>query len=460
MTPIDPSTVVPIPAPFWFVSFFKTLGFVLHLVPMHIWLAGIPIALFFFLCGGPNAKTCSRRFFCQLPFFMAFGINLGIVPLLFVQVGYPWAFYPATILTAWHWFSVIPLTLLAYALVYLTVSHVKKGGRWAPLLTGMVASLALAAVGLIFTANWTLMTDTASWHEIWEKSSVASAVTGLGTAWNKTVFIRFSQTFALSLLTFSCWVLFDAFFFYKQEQSDEKSDDVSSGVSVKQKSEPVTKYYERLEDNPEFKKLPQNKRDDLLRKQKRGQLSRDEKEQYLTYTEMEEIIEEEYEEIAEESADSEFPVAENYPEWMRRFALCLQWFGLFIAAGLLWYYYFKELPLDTETMAPVLQTGVRHLLTAVLVSLGIFTLVSIFALFGKLRGRSLACALFGADLLVISLWSIARQVIQNAQLKNYLDVSMIPQQVEWSPLIIFLITFVLGAGVVGYLVNKAIQANT
>ena len=162
----------------------------------------------------------------------------------------------------------------------------------------------------------------------------------------------------------------------------------------------------------------------------------------------------------DESAEAQFPVGENYPEWMRRFALCLQWFGLFTAAGLLWYYYYKELPLDPEGMAPILQTGARHLLTAVLAALGVFGLVSIFALFGKLRGRSLACTLFGADLLVVSLWAIARQMIQNAQLKSYLDVSMIPQQVEWSPLIIFLIVFVIGAGVVVYLINKAVQANS
>ena len=459
MTPIDPSTVGPIPAPFWFVSFFKTLGFVLHSIPMHLWLAGIPMALFFFLFGGPNAKTCSRRFFFQLPFFMAFGINLGIVPLLFVQVGYAWAFYPATILTAWHWFSVIPLTLLAYAFVYLTVSLIKKGERWRPLLTGTIASLTLAAAGLILTSNWTLMADTASWREIWENSSVASAVTGLGTAWNKTVFIRFFQTVALSLLTLSCWVLFDASFFYNREEYDAEGDDASYGAQARTKSEPVTKYYKRLEDNPEFRNLPQNKRDDLLRKQKRGQLTSDERDRYLSYTEMEEI-EEEYGEMDDESSEAQFPVGENYPEWMRRFALCLQWFGLFTAAGLLWYYYYKLLPLDPEAMAPILQTGARHLLTAVLAALGVFGLVSIFALFGKLRGRSLACALFGADLLVVSLWAIARQMIQNAQLKSYLDVSMIPQQVEWSPLIIFLIVFVIGAGVVVYLINKAVQANS
>ncbi|MBQ3454126.1 MAG: hypothetical protein IJG25_04600, partial [Thermoguttaceae bacterium] len=267
------------------------------------------------------------------------------------------------------------------------------------------------------------------------------------------------QTVALSLLTLSCWVLFDASFFYNREEGDAAGDDASYGAGARTRSETVTKYYKRLEDNPDFRNLPQNKRDDLLRKQKRNQLSSDERERYLSYTEMEEV-EEEFEEMDDESAETQFPVGENYPEWMRRFALCLQWFGLFTAAGLLWYYYYKLLPLDPETMAPILQSGARHLLTAVLAALGVFGLVSIFALFGKLRGRSLACALFGADLLVVSLWAIARQMIQNAQLKSYLDVSMIPQQVEWSPLIIFLIVFVIGAGVVVYLINKAVQANS
>lgn len=41
---IDPSTAA-LPAPVWFVQFFKCLGFTLHMVPMNLWYAGLLVGL-------------------------------------------------------------------------------------------------------------------------------------------------------------------------------------------------------------------------------------------------------------------------------------------------------------------------------------------------------------------------------------------------------------------------------
>src|SRR3970282_164891 len=90
-------------------------GFLLHMVFMNLWLAGLPAAL----CLIRLRPLAANRLFKTMPFFMAFGINAGIVPLLFLQTLYPQFFYPATILQAWFWFVVIPLLLVAYYAVYL-----------------------------------------------------------------------------------------------------------------------------------------------------------------------------------------------------------------------------------------------------------------------------------------------------------------------------------------------------
>ena len=53
-----------------------------------------------------------------MPVIVAVGINLGIVPLLFIQLAYYKVFYPATILMACFWLAIIVLLIPAYYGVY------------------------------------------------------------------------------------------------------------------------------------------------------------------------------------------------------------------------------------------------------------------------------------------------------------------------------------------------------
>jgi hypothetical protein len=100
-------------------QFFKILGFVLHTIPMGIWFAGLPLAILCLLCNCKNSNRFARRIFVQLPIMLAIGINFGIVPLLFTQTIFYKPFYTATILMAWHWFAVIPILIVGYYSVYL-----------------------------------------------------------------------------------------------------------------------------------------------------------------------------------------------------------------------------------------------------------------------------------------------------------------------------------------------------
>ena len=56
MEPIDPITLPGLPAPFWFVQFFKVLGFTLHLVPMNLWYAGMVLAVWLHFRGSEHGK--------------------------------------------------------------------------------------------------------------------------------------------------------------------------------------------------------------------------------------------------------------------------------------------------------------------------------------------------------------------------------------------------------------------
>jgi hypothetical protein len=115
------------PAPYWFILFFKVFGFTLHITLMNLWFAGLITMLLLRWRGGTHAQHLSDRVINAMPFVIAFGINLGIVPLLFTQVAYYQVFYPATILAAWPWFAVIPLLMIAYFGIYLYVIGLRKG---------------------------------------------------------------------------------------------------------------------------------------------------------------------------------------------------------------------------------------------------------------------------------------------------------------------------------------------
>ena len=85
----------------------KTIGFTLHAVPMNLWYAGIVVAMLLTVVGGEQGRRFSARLMRQMPVIIALGINFGIVPLLFIQVGFGSIFYPATILMARPWLLVV-----------------------------------------------------------------------------------------------------------------------------------------------------------------------------------------------------------------------------------------------------------------------------------------------------------------------------------------------------------------
>jgi hypothetical protein len=191
---------LPVP-PSWLFGL-KVFGFILHMIFMNLWLAGMPAALLL-----RNAQPLvADRLFKAMPFFMAFGINAGIVPLLFLQVLYPQFFYPATILQAWFWFLIIPLLIVAYYAVYFAAF-----GRYR-LLAATVASLLLAWIGLTFSAAMTLTASPQSWPAIFMASAEAGSVHGFALYLNQEVLLRFFMMAGISCGTLAAFLALDAEF--------------------------------------------------------------------------------------------------------------------------------------------------------------------------------------------------------------------------------------------------------
>ena len=56
--------------------------------------------------------------------------------------------------------------------------------------------------------------------------------------------------------------------------------------------------------------------------------------------------------------------------------------------------------------------------------------------------------------------AVSRQVVQNINLKPFLDVAAQPDDVQWGPLAMFLVVFVLGLAVVGWMIGQVVKCET
>lgn len=164
---MDASSLIPaadiLPAPAWLFDVLLVVTFVLHVLFMNVLVGGMVIALVAHVRGRglDMAKDLSRR----LPTTLALTINLGVAPLLFLQVLYGQFVYTSSVLMAAFWLSVVLLVLVAYYGLYLYDFTFDAGGRRAQ--AWLWVSLALIlGVGFLFSNNMSLMIRVAHWPEL------------------------------------------------------------------------------------------------------------------------------------------------------------------------------------------------------------------------------------------------------------------------------------------------------
>jgi hypothetical protein len=218
---IGPETSLGSPAPYWLLVTLKVLGFTLHISVMHLWFAGLILAMGWRASKNEYARRLSARLLNQMPVIISVGVNLGIVPLLFLQVSYYRAFYPATILMAWPWLGIIGMLMLAYYGVYYYVVGLRTGRLtrlhlWA----GWLAALLFMGIGFIFSSALTLMAQIDQWPALWERTSSAGAPLGLAHYVDPSVIARWGLMLGLAVTTLAVWVTLDAALFAGKERRD------------------------------------------------------------------------------------------------------------------------------------------------------------------------------------------------------------------------------------------------
>lgn len=213
MTPLIPAPdPLGLPVPLWILLALKVFGFFLHSIFMNLWVAGLPTALYLLR----SKPAVAERLFHAMPFFLAFGINAGIVPLLFLQTIYPQFFYPATILQAWFWFFVIPLLLVAYYAVYLA-----SFGKFR-VAAAFTAAVLLFVIGLMFSSAMTLTANPQEWAKIFLASNRGGATYGIHLYLDLEVILRFLMVVGMAFGTLAAYLVLDAECFTRN--ADYKND--------------------------------------------------------------------------------------------------------------------------------------------------------------------------------------------------------------------------------------------
>ena len=384
----DPAGFDPIPAPLWFVQFFKVLGFVLHLIAMNIWFAGIPLILLMMIFGQKFGKRFVKRMFSQLPIIMAFGINFGIVPLLFIQTVYYKPFYTATILMAWHWIMIIPLVMIAYYSLYIAAFSVGKEKKHTQtFLAGLISSLCLLMTAYIMVNAMALMGRPETLVSLWQQGQFIAGTDAAGTTYGlgvnsaePTLWYRYGAMFGLAMTTVAFWTVFDAM------------------ILIPKRKE---KTLEELQDD------------------------------------------------------------EAYRRWAVSFAVLVAWIGGIIAAACYYQYigFLKTNPATAAYFGGAGRPEFQYLIYAAMLApfLGAVALTG-----AKLCRTGRFVTVIGVtlcQLVALATFAVARQWVQNLEVSQIVSFAQFTENTQLkpiftSPLVVFLVFFVLGTLVIAWLIRQ------
>lgn len=147
----------------WF-QFLLLLTFPLHLLAMNAMVGSLVFGLAQHIRGGEVQTRLAHRIAVVLPLIIATTVNLGVAPLLFLQVLYGQFNYSSSVLMGTFWILIIPMLIIAYYGAYLYDFKFNGLGR-AGILVGAFSCLLLFGIGALFSNNMLLMLLTERFEE-------------------------------------------------------------------------------------------------------------------------------------------------------------------------------------------------------------------------------------------------------------------------------------------------------
>ncbi|OQY57742.1 MAG: hypothetical protein B6245_15415 [Desulfobacteraceae bacterium 4572_88] len=170
---MEPSILIPtpdpIPVPWGWFKFFLLSTFMAHILLMNV-MVGTGIIVFFSHLRKDSQKhlePLERDISKKLTFIIAFAVNFGVAPLLFLQVLYGHFVYVSSMLMGVYWLSIFVLLIIAYYSAYYYKLRFDALRTARIYLIGM-AVLILLVIGFFFTNNMTLMLTPETWTRYFE----------------------------------------------------------------------------------------------------------------------------------------------------------------------------------------------------------------------------------------------------------------------------------------------------
>lgn len=145
-----------IPAGWGWFQFLLLLTFPLHLLAMNAMLGGLAIGIVQHFKGGTLERKLSHRIAEALPLVIAFVVNLGVAPLLFLQVLYGQFIYTSSVLMGFYWIMIVPILIIAYYGAYTYDFQWAKLGGFGVWL-GLFVLIIFLIIGFLFSNNMLLM---------------------------------------------------------------------------------------------------------------------------------------------------------------------------------------------------------------------------------------------------------------------------------------------------------------
>ena len=143
----------------WF-QVLLTTTWVVHILLMNALVGGVVVTVIGGLRRTGPGAVAARDAAGRVPTLVALTVNVGVAPLLFMQVLYGHLFYSSSIVMAGWWFAIIPLLIIGYYAAYGVAFKYDAARR--PFLS-IVTLIVLLFVAFMWTSNNTLALNPARW---------------------------------------------------------------------------------------------------------------------------------------------------------------------------------------------------------------------------------------------------------------------------------------------------------
>jgi len=167
---MDSAALVPladaIPVDWVWLLLLLTVTTFLHIVAMNVMLGTGFIAFVAPFIKGESARPMVATVAGTMIYSTALTINMGVAPLLFLQVLYGQFFYTSTVLMATYWLTIVFMLIVTYYSIYIFKEKYNSSGT-GHFYLGIPVVLMLV-VALLFSNNISLMQIPESWLKYFE----------------------------------------------------------------------------------------------------------------------------------------------------------------------------------------------------------------------------------------------------------------------------------------------------